>query len=165
MRRAVAGCVMLAALITSPRVAAAQELSRLAAGTRLRVNARCDGCLPRTGDLFRYEADTLWLGRGDPIASRDIISLEMLRKKDRGTGAGRGILVGLLVGAGFGIVLGAAAGGPTDSPGGRGSSESGAFLAAVLLAPLGAVAGGIIGASRGGEEWVPLPLPPVRASR
>ena len=161
------GCAALA-LVGSPMAAACQDLAMLAPGTRLRVNAQCDGCVRRIGEFVSYASDTLWLGPGarrEAIPSREIISLEMLRRTDRAGGASKGILLGFLIGGGFGAALGAAGGGPTDSPGGKGTAESGAIIGLFLLGLFGAFVGAIVGASAGGEEWVPLPLPPVHGRR
>jgi hypothetical protein len=158
----------LVALGSSPRVVSAQELSTLPPGTRLRVNARCEGCVARVGSLIRFASDTLWLRRGlqdEPVESRAIITLERLRKKDRWVGAGRGVLFGFLVGAAFGAALGGAAGGPTDGSGDRGSTGSGVAIGVSVLGVLGAFTGGMVGTTSGGEEWVAVPLPPVRVAR
>ncbi len=144
-------------LLGQPRVAGGQELSTLAPGTRLRVNHRCAKCVRRTGDFIGVTGDTLWLAAGRSrdvfVLTGDIVTLEMLRTRDRARGAKRGALAGFLIGVALTAI---AVVGDWDNSPDAPTPEARALIGTIVLGGSGAIIGALVGRARGAREWVPV---------
>jgi hypothetical protein len=153
----------------SVRAAAAQAVSTITAGTRIRVTA--PGALSpaaQSGRLLSLRPDSLVL-QPDGSASSLVVPHASITELDvsdgRHTRTGRGLAIGLLVGAGAGAGIGAATytaphcangnfaqclGESIADAGGRGGR---ALVCGLLGGISGTVVGGLIGHAHSTERW------------
>ena len=125
-------------------------------GTLLRVSARG---IDLTGELVRWDADSLVVRSHDAVALSDVAQVERRVSRSRSRGAARGALWGAGVGALVGTLVLLADEGCGGGSGCWIESRAGEVLmGTALFGGLGAGVGALIGVSFPGDRWEPVQL-------
>jgi hypothetical protein len=148
----------------------AQQLSELAPGARVRIQAPGVVAGRFTGTVLSRTADTLVVASSSSSSARVPISSLTSVEVSRGRSRSRGALKGVAWGAGIGLAIGlVAAGSSSSSDYASGESDSELIVGATGG---GAIWGAIIGAIAGSEHWDRYELPrrtslfvPIRHAR
>lgn len=120
----------------------------LESGTPLRISAPG---LELTGELVRWDADSLVVRPHPAVALSDVLQVERKVSRSRSGGAARGALWG----AGVVAAVGALAAGSCQACSSRGKEV---LVVGVVMGGLGAGVGALIGAAFPGNRWEPVQL-------